>query len=193
MGNIHIHVDLIAGLPYEGYELFARSFNKIYSLGADMLQLGFLKVLPGTPLAAEAERYGIVYRERAPYEVIRTSWMSAEELVKLHMIENMVDIYYNRGGFSGTLAYLIAAAGKGAFGFFEKLSAFYYGGGYQHRNRKKEDQYRILRKFILESDSLQMDAFAREEAERLLAEDLAGWFNEEEQKRFYKKGWEVNI
>ena len=193
MGNIHIHVDLIAGLPYEGYAVFARSFNKIYSLGADMLQLGFLKVLPGTPLAAEAEKYGIVYRERAPYEVIRTGWMSAEELVNLHMIENMVDIYYNRGGFSGTLEYLIAAAGKGPFGFFEKLSAYYYTGGYQHRNRKKEDQYRILRKFILESDSLQMDAFAREEAERLLTEDLAGWFNEEEQKRFYKKGWEVNV
>ncbi len=157
------------------------------------MQIGILKVLPGTPLAAEAEKYGIVYRERAPYEVIRTGWMSAEELVNLHMIENMVDIYYNRGGFSGTLEYLIAAAGKGPFGFFEKLSAYYYTGGYQHRNRKKEDQYRILRKFILESDSLQMDAFAREEAERLLTEDLAGWFNEEEQKRFYKKGWEVNV
>lgn len=189
MGNIHIHVDLIAGLPFEDYELFSRSFNKIYRLGADMLQLGFLKVLPGTPLAEDAERYDIISRRRAPYEVISTRWLSAEELARIHMIENMVDIYYNRGGFKRTLACLIETLGKGAFRFYEMLADFYYESGYQNRNRKKEDQYRILRQFIMESGFVAEES--RIPASIQLEEDLAGWFSEEEQKRFYKKGWEV--
>jgi radical SAM superfamily enzyme YgiQ (UPF0313 family) len=188
LGNIHVHVDLIAGLPYETYELFARSFNKVYALQADMLQLGFLKVLGGTPIWHERERFGIVYRDRAPYEVIRTEDISAVELAQLHMIENMLDIYYNRGGFHRTLEYLIAAVGRNAFGFYEALADFYYKTGYQHRSRKKEDQYRILRQFAY---TLNEETGA--EAEILLGEDLAEHFNDEEQKRFYKKGWEVKV
>ena len=188
MGNIHTHVDLIAGLPYETYELFGRSFNKVYALGADMLQLGFLKVLRGTPIDDEKERYGIVYRDQAPYEVLRTDWITAEELSRLHMIENMLDIYSNRGGFKRTAEYLIAAVGKGAFGFYEKLALFYYDTGYHHKNRKKEDQYRILLQFAY---TLGEETGAA--AEILLGEDLADYFNEDEQKRFMKKGWEVKI
>lgn len=196
MGNIHIHVDLIAGLPYETYELFGRSFNKVYGLGADALQLGFLKVLAGTPICSEVESHGIVYRDKAPYEVIRTSYISAEELARLHMVENMVDIYYNRGGFAHTLKTWIDDLGRGAFGFFEALADFYYGKGYQHRNRKKEDQYRILRRFGVETGLLR--EVEKEEQPALqqmspLALDLAETFNEEEQKRFYKKGWEVTL
>lgn len=188
MGNIHTHVDLIAGLPYETYELFGRSFSKVYALQADMLQLGFLKVLRGTPIDDRCEQYGIVYRDRAPYEVISTAYISAEELAQLHMIETMLDIYYNRGGFSRTLDYLIAAVGRGAFGFYEALAGFYYKAGYQHRNRKKEDQYRILREYAYTLGEETGSA-----AEVLLGEDLAQHFNEEEQKRFYKRGWEVKL
>jgi len=188
MGNIHTHVDLIAGLPYETYELFARSFNKVYALQADMLQLGFLKVLGGTPIWGQQEQFGIVCRDKAPYEVICTEHITAEELSRLHMIENMLDIYYNRGGFSRTIEYLIAAVGRTAFGFYDALAEFYYSAGYQHRNRKKEDQYRILRQF-----AYTLGEEAGREAEILLGEDLAQQFNEEEQKRFYKKGWEVTI
>ncbi|MCI8608256.1 MAG: DUF4080 domain-containing protein [Firmicutes bacterium] len=191
-GNIHTHVDLIAGLPYETYELFARSFNKVYALGADTLQLGFLKVLAGTPICDTLQEHGIVYRDKAPYEVICTNYISAEELARLHRIENLLDIYYNRGGFRHTLRTWIPALGKGAFGFFEDFADFYYGAGYQHRNRKKEDQYRILRQFgqtaglIVEDDVQTMGA-------QVLHRDLKETFNEEEQKRFYKKGWEVTI
>ncbi len=147
LGNIHTHVDLIAGLPFETYELFRRSFNKVYALGADAFQLGFLKVLAGTPLAAEKEKYGIIHRDRAPYEVISTNYMSASDLARLKMIENMLDIFYNRGGFSETIAYLIEAIGRGAFGFYEMLADYYYDNGYQNRDRKKDDQYRILYAF----------------------------------------------
>ncbi len=198
LGNIHIHVDLIAGLPYESYQIFGRSFNKVYGLKADALQLGFLKVLKGTPICDEIEKHKIVSRDKAPYEVVSTAYIRADELSRLHMIENMLDIYYNRGGFSHILDYLIEGMGKGAFEFYEALADFYYETGYQHRNRKKEDQYRILRQFIAklaEGDGLgnkEPEDWERE-AERLLNLDLEETFQPEECKRFYKKGWAITI
>ena len=82
------------------------------------MQLGFLKVLAGTPLSEAKTKYGIVHRDRAPYEVISTDWMSAAELARLKMIENMLDIFYNRGGFSETVTCLIEEVDKGPFGFY---------------------------------------------------------------------------
>ena len=194
-GNLHVHVDLIAGLPYETYELFSRSFDKVYSLKADALQLGFLKVLKGTPIYCMLEEHGIVYRNQAPYEVISTNYISAVELVKLKMIENMVDIYFNRGGFTHTLDYLIEAYGKGAFKFFEKLAEFYYDRGYQNRDRKKEDQYRIIRSFAVKlaeegvcgKGELTIDEIAAAELNRDMQESM----NPEIYKRFIRKGWEI--
>ena len=202
--NIHIHVDLIAGLPYESYEIFARSFNKVYQLKADALQLGFLKVLKGTPIFFEAERHQILFREKAPYEVISTAYISAEELAQLHRIETVLDIYYNRGGFFHTLEYLIDMLGRGAFGFYEALADFYYEKGYQNRRWKKEDQYRILRSFAacLEKNGLtdrkeggekKFFAGLEEKAQKQLEADLAETLQMEECKRFYKKGWEITV
>lgn len=203
-GNIHIHVDLIAGLPYESYEIFARSFNKVYKLKADALQLGFLKVLKGTPISAEVKQHQILFRDKAPYEVISTAYLSAKELTQLHMIETMLDIYYNRGGFFHTVEYLIEALGRGAFGFYEALADFYYEKGYQGRQRKKEDQYRILRSFAAYLEKAEQEHGQREGAEsslkgleqnvlELLNIDLAETFQPEECKRFYKKGWEITV
>ena len=191
MGNIHVHVDLIAGLPYETYELFGRSFNKVYDLKADALQLGFLKVLAGTPLARQLQAHGIVYRDHAPYEVIATDYIKAEELVRLKMIENMVDIYYNRGGYTKTLDYLMGALGKGAFGFFEALADFYYESGFQHASRKKEDQYRIMFKFArkLSTDGTVPQADIK--ALATLDEDMQQAMNPDTYKRFLRKGWEI--
>ena len=205
-GNIHLHVDLIAGLPYESYEIFSRSFDKVYKLQADALQLGFLKVLKGTPISLETELHQIVYRDKAPYEVISTAYISARELARLHRIENMLDIYYNRGGYSHTLEYLIEILGKGPFKMYEMLADFYYERGYQNRNRKKEDQYRILRAFAAELEAKESAERAGERAgsdlrlaglaeqvTELLGQDLAETFPEEEQMRFYKKGWEIRL
>ena len=91
--NIPVHVDLIAGLPYEGMESFARSFDQTWALGADMLQLGFLKLLPGSRLRREAEKYGIVYDPAPPYEVLRTPWLSCDDLCLLHDVESVMDWY----------------------------------------------------------------------------------------------------
>ena len=188
LGNIHTHVDLIAGLPFETYELFGRSFNKVYALQADAFQLGFLKVLAGTPLAAEKEKYGIIHRDKAPYEVISTNYMSATDLARLKMIENMLDIYYNRGGFSETVAYLIEEIGRGAFGFYEMLADYYYEAGYQNRDRKKDDQYRILYAFA--NEALSTPALAQTAHEKLLA-DAENQMNPENLKRFLNKGWKI--
>ena len=190
-GNIHVHVDLIAGLPYETYELFARSFNKVYDLRADALQLGFLKVLKGTPISRQIEAYGIVYRDHAPYEVIATNYITSLEMVRLKMIENMLDIYYNRGGYESTLEYLITALGKGAFGFYEALADFYYENEFQLRDRKKEDQYRIMLKFAqqLSADGRLPDAGAR--VLETLDKDMQQAMNPDTYKRFLRKGWEI--
>lgn len=191
LGNIHVHVDLIAGLPYESYELFRRSFDKVYALHADALQLGFLKVLAGTPLAAQLTQHGIVYRPHAPYEVISTAYISAEELVRLKMIEEMLDIYANRGGFSHTVAYLIETVGDGPFRFYEKLADNYYASGFQHRDRKKDDQYRILLKFARRLSEEQGDAQMAEQALAMLGRDAEETMNPENLKRFLRKGWEL--
>ncbi len=182
LGNIHIHVDLIAGLPYETYSLFSRSFNKVYNLGAHMFQLGFLKVLKGTAMDMQRDQYGIVARDKAPYEIISNKWISALELTKLKSIEKMLDIYYNRGGFANTTAYLLSALEVEPFDLFEKIAEFYYKNGYHHKNRKKEDQYRILNKFGTEMGI---------DIEEMLKKDLDETLNPEEVKRFFKKGWEL--
>ena len=185
LGNIHIHVDLIAGLPYETYEIFERSFDKVYSLGADAFQMGFLKVLKGTPLATMQEQYGIVARDKAPYEIISNNWISSIELAKLKTVVKMLDIYYNRGGFKNTIDFLMGKLEKTPFKLYEAMAEHYYVNGYQHKNRKKEEQYRILRLFALSA------GVTDEEVMPYLEKDLRQTFNPEEVKRFTKKGWEI--
>lgn len=186
LNNAHIHVDLIAGLPFETYEIFERSFNKVYKLKANAFQLGFLKVLKGTPIIKRVEEYGIVYRDRAPYEVISTKWISAKELVRLHQIEKMLDLYYNRGGFGKTLDYIMSANGLEPFKFYENLADFFYESGYQNVSHKKENLYRILRKFAVSVMGSEMD-----EITDLLVSDMEEALNPEEVKRILKRGWEI--
>lgn len=189
LGNCQVHADLIAGLPYESYASFERSFNKAYSLRPHELQLGFLKVLKGTPMAKEADGYGIVYREEAPYEVISTSHISAAELVRLKMIENVLDLYYNRGGFGETLEYLDCATAENSFEFYERLSGFYYGEGFYRKNHPKEDLYRILLRFAESREGKGSEMYIK--TQRLLYEDMKRFLNEEAVKRFLRKGWEI--
>lgn len=195
LGNCHVHTDLIAGLPYESLESFGLGFNKAYGLKSDMLQLGFLKVLKGTPMYENCERYGIVYREKAPYEVISTDYLSAEELVHIRMIENMLDIYYNRGGFTNTLEYMIESFssehGLSAFDFYSRLADFYYEGGYQHRDRRKDDQYRIMLKFAKKLEREVGPADLSNWAEYMLTKDLEANFDELNYRRFISKGWDI--
>lgn len=104
--NIHQHLDLIAGLPYEDYTSFANSFNDVYLMRPEQLQLGFLKVLYGSKMHDKCDEYGIVYHSTPPYEVMFTKWITFDEILELKNIEEMVEVYYNSGQFGYTMKYL---------------------------------------------------------------------------------------
>ncbi|HRV33431.1 MAG TPA: DUF4080 domain-containing protein, partial [Anaerovoracaceae bacterium] len=184
IGGIHLHLDLIAGLPLEDYSRFRHSFNDVYNLQPDAFQVGFLKLLKGTPLREDAKIYGYVYRQKAPYEVITNSYISADGLVRLKMIADMVDLYYNRGGFKGTLNKALSASGN-PFDFYEELALWYYLKGHQRKNHKKEDLYRILRDFLIQWNGDEEN----NEFDDLLEADLAQAINPEVVKRLRKEGW----
>lgn len=184
IGGIDIHLDLIAGLPYEDYETFRRSFDDVYSLNPDTLQVGFLKMLKGTHIRNEADAHGYVFRRKAPYEVITNSYISADGLVRIKMIENMVDLYHNRGGFAQTLERAIGAR-KQAFDFYETLALWYYDRSFHQRSHRKVDLYRILRMFL--------DVWAPDVEgavwEDLLLDDLARATNVDVAEHFQREGW----
>ena len=158
--NIHQHLDLIAGLPYEDYDTFHQSFNDVYQMKPDQLQLGFLKVLKGSLMQKEAEVYGIVYKEKEPYEVLSTNWLTYGEVLKLKMVESMVEVYYNSGQFWHTLEYLVPFE-KDAFTFYEKLSSFYEKKGYSEISHSRMRRYEILLEYLQEETDVPTEVAAQ--------------------------------
>lgn len=189
MGNIHVHLDMIAGLPHENYRSFGRSFNKLYGLGPSELQVGFLKLLKGTKLHSQGGLHGYIASSYAPYEVMASKYMSSSDMVKIKMIAKMVDLFYNRGGFSETLRFLDFSTSESSFNFYEQLADFYYNSGFQHRNHSKEDLYRILAAFAKSKQG--EDSQLAEEAKRRLSHDIENTMNVDAVKRFYKRGWDL--
>ena len=158
--NIHQHLDLIAGLPYEDYDIFHKSFNDVYQMKPDQLQLGFLKVLKGSLMQKEAEGYGIVYKEKEPYEVLSTNWLTYGEVLKLKMVESMVEVYYNSGQFWHTLEYLVPFE-KDAFTFYEKLGSFYEKKGYSEISHSRMRRYEILLEYLQEETDVPTEVAAQ--------------------------------
>ena len=154
--NIHQHLDLIAGLPYEDYDTFHRSFNDVYQMKPDQLQLGFLKVLKGSLMQGEAEKYGIVHKEKEPYEVLSTKWLPYGDVLKLKAVESMVEVYYNSGQFQHTLEYLVPLA-KDAFTFYESLGAFYEKKGYSEISHSRMRRYEILLEYLQEETDVSVE------------------------------------
>ena len=124
--NIHLHVDLIAGLPYDTYESFKDSFDYVYDLESEMIQLGFLKILSGTKISREIEKYDYKYIEFPPYEILSNCFIKYEELIKLKNIEKMLDYYYNSEKFKNSVKYIIENHYNRPFDFFEDISKYYY-------------------------------------------------------------------
>ena len=147
MKNTHQHLDLIAGLPYEDFASFRRSFDEVFAMKPEQLQLGFLKVLKGAQMCREAAEYGIVYRDKPPYEVLYTDWLSFDEVLQLKAIEEMVEIYYNSHQFGTTLEQLLGKF-PSAFSFFAQLADFYKEEGLCGRNHSRLQRYEILLDFI---------------------------------------------
>lgn len=194
--NIHQHLDLIAGLPYEDYVTFKQSFNQAYSMRPNQLQLGFLKVLKGSYMGEQIAEYELQYQDSQPYEVLRTKWISYEEILSLKQVEEMVEVYHNSAQFEHVLAYLIPFFDS-PFSFFKYLGSYYdvkqlYGIGF-----KRESRYVALRDFCKEwflerendgfsirvlDDLLTYDFYLREKAKNRL-----GWI---EQERIEKKQYQ---
>ena len=150
--NVHQHLDLIAGLPYENYESFGRSFNNVYALKPEQLQLGFLKVLKGSYMAEAAEGYGCVHKAKPPYEVLGTRWLSYEEILKLKGVEEMVEVYYNSGQFQKTIR-AMEHLFETAFSMYEELADFYEKNGYNEISHTRIRRYEILQEFLQEKEA----------------------------------------
>lgn len=155
-GNIHQHLDLIAGLPYEDYDSFRHSFNDVYALKPQQLQLGFLKVLKGSHMMEMCREYGIVYKTQEPYEVLSTKWLDYDHVLKLKTVENMVEVYYNSGQFQNTLEYLENFF-QDAFSIYERLGNFYMEKGYGDVSHTRMRRYEILLEFLEDVPEISMD------------------------------------
>ena len=155
-GNIHQHLDLIAGLPYEDYDSFRHSFNDVYALKPQQLQLGFLKVLKGSHMMEMCREYGIVYKTQEPYEVLSTKWLDYDHVLKLKTVENMVEVYYNSGQFQNTLEYLEKFF-PDAFSIYERLGSFYMEKGYGDVSHTRMRRYEILLEFLEDMPEISMD------------------------------------
>ena len=169
-GNIHQHLDLIAGLPYEGYESFHKSFCDVYALRPEQFQLGFLKVLKGSHMMEMTGEYQILYKDREPYEVLSTAWLTYGEILGLKMVESMVEVYYNSGQFKHTLVFLEQYF-EDSFRMYEALGRFYEKKGYSEISHSRMRRYEILMEFAGEqkeiplevlSDVMLLDLYLRE-------------------------------
>ena len=169
-GNIHQQLDLIAGLPYEDYDSFHHSFNDVYALRPQQFQLGFLKVLKGSLMKQMEKEYGIVHKEKEPYEVLSTNWITYEDVLNLKKVENMVEVYYNSGQFENSLKY-VETLFPDSFTMYEALGRFYEQKGYDCISHNRLRRYEILLEFIESlkqgdvqkgADALVLDLYLRE-------------------------------
>ena len=194
-GNIHLHLDLIAGLPYEDKTSFIRSFNEVYAMKPHDLQLGFLKVLSGSHMGEKVAEYGLLYEENPPYEVLSTNWISYEDVIGLKRVEEMLELYHNSGQFVHTVAFLEKKFDS-PYGLYEALADFYQKRGLFVQAPSRGYRYEVLLDFACEVDCaheevyrelLTYDLYLREKLksrpaflqDRKLQEDLV-W-------NFYKK------
>lgn len=206
-GNIHQHLDLIAGLPYEDYESFRKSFNDVYALRPEQLQLGFLKVLKGSYMYENALRYELVYQERPPFEVLSTKWLPYEDIIRLKGVEEMVEVYYNSRQFENTLEELENVF-EDSFSMFEELSKYYEKQGLFLLNHSRIARYEILLKFVEEQDKehiekyrrlLTFDLYLRDNVknrpdfsgeETVSKEEAASFYDREAEEHTYLQGYE---
>ena len=208
--NIHQHLDLIAGLPYEDYDSFVTSFNDVYAMKPQQLQLGFLKVLKGSPIEEKAEEYGIVYNSRPPYEVLYSKWLPYDDVLRLKGIEEMVELYYNSCQFTHTLP-VLEQEFTSAFAMYDALSRYYEEKGYYVNTPARAYRYQVLLEFAevkaparkeLYAQLLTFDMYLRENLKSRPSfspvwqqneeekEQIRAFYRQEAQKPQYLEGYE---
>lgn len=146
-GNIHQHLDLIAGLPFEDYDTFRKSFDDIYELQPNQLQMGFLKVLKGSYMHEHAKEYEILYHDNPPYEVLATKWLQYEDVMKMKRVEEMLEVYYNSGQFEIAMK-VLKTLYDSAFDMFQRLGDFYESRGYFGMSHSRIRRCEILIEFV---------------------------------------------
>lgn len=206
-GNVHQHLDLIAGLPYENYERFAQSFRDVYALHPEQLQLGFLKVLKGSYMHEKTRDYELLYQDRPPFEVLSTRWLSYDDVIRLKGVEEMVEVYYNSGQFVNTLR-LLEEEFTDTFVLYENLSCYYEENGLHMMNHSRITRYEVLFAFIKEHvekdvenyrQMLILDLYLRENVKKrpefageinIEKREAAAFYEKEEEEHHYLKGYE---
>lgn len=157
--NIHLHVDLIAGLPYDTYEKFQDSFNYVHELGAEMIQLGFLKILKGTKISSEIEKYSYKYMDLPPYEVLENKFITFEEIIKLKNVEKMLDYFYNSEKFKNSVRYTIENNYETPYKFYEEISEYFKEKGYLGIGHKLVNIFNIFMEFYKEKRFKNLEIF----------------------------------
>ena len=157
--NIHQHLDLIAGLPYENYESFERSFNDVYNIKPEKIQLGFLKLLKGSQLRIDEEKYGYKYLDTPPYEVMENNYMKYHEIIKLKSIEELVDKYYNEGYFKHSLEFIISNYYNSPFKFYQEFSSYWISKNLYDMSHSRDKLYKILYDFYSEKKLTHNESF----------------------------------
>lgn len=206
-GNIHQHLDLIAGLPYEDIQSFARSFDQVYEMRPDQLQLGFLKVLKGSYMQNQTENYDLRYKDTPPYEVLSTRWLTYEDVIELKGIEEMVEVYYNSGQFTNSIEALKETY-ESAYAMYRDLWKYYEEHNYMQIQHRRSARYEILLEFVKEQrnehseemrELLTYDYYLRENAKsrpEFAGEDVTdkrfvrAFYEKEAQERKYLPGYE---
>ena len=206
--NIHLHLDLIAGLPYEDYDSFGCSFDRVYAMAPEQLQLGFLKVLKGSPMEEKAAEYGLAYLDEPPYEVLYTKWLSYEQVRRLKAVEEVLELYYNSGQYTHTLP-VLEQVFSSPFRMYEQMAAYFQEKGYFLNSPARAHRYRILLDFCQAYDGerlplyrelLTYDMYLREnlKSRPIFARSIDGekqfiqdFYRREQQMRQYLPGYEA--
>jgi radical SAM superfamily enzyme YgiQ (UPF0313 family) len=211
--NIHVHLDLIAGLPYEDYDSFKRSFNTVYGMRPEQLQLGFLKVLKGSYMHEMSESYGIKYLAVPPYEVLSTKWLPYDKVLLLKEVEEMVEVYYNSNQFAHTI-HLLEQMFTDAFALYLSLAEFYRERGLFAQTPARSMRYQVLFEFAMQTplcghelllrEVLSYDLYLREnvknrpdflpqrdeETDKACKRKAKMFYEQEEEERKYLPGYE---
>ncbi|MDK2801587.1 MAG: hypothetical protein PWQ70_3206 [Clostridiales bacterium] len=157
--NIHLHLDLIAGLPYEDYQSFQQSFDDVFGLSPHVLQLGFLKLLKGSKIREEAKQHGYKYATLPPYEILENNKISYCEILRLKGIEDIMEKYYNSGAFQKSLTYILANDYQSPFIFFEDLSKYFEAEGLNKLSHSRKALYDIFFEFYIQKIKKEVDIF----------------------------------
>lgn len=157
--NIHLHLDLIAGLPHEDLTSFKKSFNDVYNMEPDELQLGFLKVLHGSYMYDDAKEFGVVYKDFAPYEVMYTNWLSYDDVLLLKKVEEVLEIYYGSNQFRNTVNYLIKYF-EHPYDFYETLGIFYDEIHNKNEKHARIERYNLLLEFAKKIEGVSVSKLA---------------------------------